>query len=46
LEIRFLDHIIVACGSGRTFSFCERGLIQSDDIVASYEGMRVAERER
>lgn len=46
LEIKMLDHIIVACGSGRSYSFLESGLLKKKDIVASYNALRVAERER
>lgn len=46
LDIKLIDHIIVACGSGRSYSFLENGLIQTDDIVSKYDGLRIAERER
>ena len=46
LEIKMIDHIIVGCGSGRSYSFLEHGLLQKDDIVAAYDGLRVAEKER
>lgn len=46
LEIKMIDHIIVACGSRRSYSFLESGLLQKKDIVASYDELRVAERER
>ena len=46
MQIKMLDHIVVACGSGNKFSFREHDLIQCDDIVASYDRMRREERVR
>lgn len=45
LDIRMLDHIVVACGSGKQFSFLENGLMQRPDIVKAYDNLR-AEMER
>ena len=45
LDIRMLDHIVVACGSGKQFSFLENGLMQRPDIVKAYDEFR-AEMER
>ena len=45
LDIRMLDHIVVACGNGKQFSFLENGLMQRLDIVRAYDDFR-AEMER
>ena len=37
LEIKMVDHIIVGCGNESRFSFMEKGLLQSNDVVASYD---------
>ena len=35
LEIRMLDHLVVGCGSGRSFSFRREGLFEGD-VVKNY----------
>lgn len=37
MEIKMVDHIIVGCGNERRFSFMEKGLLQTEDVVASYD---------
>ena len=36
LDIKLVDHIVVGCGSGRSFSFKGSGLIDSCDLVADF----------
>ena len=36
MEIKLVDHIIVGCGSGRSFSFLAHDLMDGD-IVKKYE---------
>ena len=40
MEIKFLDHIIVGCGSGKTYSFRADGLMDRDDMVKEYDRRR------
>lgn len=44
LEIRMVDHLVVGCGSGRSFSFSREGLFDGD-VVKNYNRFK-AEKEQ
>ena len=44
LEIRMVDHLVIGCGSGRSFSFREEGLFDGD-VVKNYSRFK-AEKEQ
>jgi len=37
LDIKMVDHIIVGCGNERRYSFLEKGLFQTDNVVDMYD---------
>ena len=43
LDIRMLDHIIVACGSEKTFSFRSEGLLDGSDVIKAYDKFKSRE---
>jgi len=46
LDIPMLDHIVVACGSGKKYSFLENGLMQRPNLVKEYDDYSAVEKER
>lgn len=46
MGISMWDHVIVACGSGRLYSFAENGLMHAEDIVKAFNEKRNDTRER